>query len=362
MRLALAATVSGFALFVTAGAHAAPIAAAGFTLTTFATGTSIGASAPDSITSANGDIYVGYGNGGDPTGANGATSTIARYNANGQLLGTTTVAGHNDGLKYNAATGQIWAIQNEDANANVVLINPNNLTQSPAMSFSAATHGGGYDDVVFSPNGTFVSASNPANSPNTAPAIVGATISGGVVNVSPVLNGSAVATNINTGKPTTLNLQDPDSMTLTPNGSLALTSQADKQLVFVSNPGTAAQSVSVLNLTNQIDDTQFATGGLQTLLVADKGNNTVYALTGNFQAGAAYSAAAACTGGQDCVGLLNLTDGSLAPVISGLIGPGGEAFVNAISAVPEPATLTLLGAGIAGLAATRRHRRAAAAA
>jgi hypothetical protein len=327
-------------------------------VTTFATGTPIGASAPDSVAVANGDVYVGYGNGGNADGSGGATSTIAQYNANGQLLGTTTVVGHNDGLKYNAATGQLWAIQNEDANPNLVLINPSTLTKSPSMSFSATPQGGGYDDVVFSPNGTFVSASNPANNPNNKPAIVGATISGGIVNVSPVLSGTAVATNINTGKPTTLNLQDPDSMTLAPNGNIVLDSQSGKQLVFVSNPGTAAQSASVLNLTNQVDDTQFASGGLQTLLIGDKGNNTVYALTGNFQAGAGYSAVASGGAtGTDFIGLLNATNGTFTSVLTGLFSPGGEAFLN-VSAVPEPATLALLGAGMVGLAAIRRRRAA----
>lgn len=361
MRLFLSASVSGLALFVTLGAHAAPVSAPGFTWTTFATGTSIGGSAPDSIAVANGDVYVGYGNGGNPTGANGATSTIARYNANGQLLGTISIAGHNDGLKYNAATGQLWAIQNEDANPALIQINPTTLAQSPAMNFSATPHGGGYDDVVFSPNGTFVSASNPANNPNTGPAIVKATTSGGIVNVSPVLSGTAVATNLNTGNPTTLNLQDPDSMTLTTDGRIALDNQSGKQLVFVSNPGTAAQSASVLNLTNSVDDTQFATGGLQTLLIGDKGDNTVYALTGNFQAGVGYSAVASGGAtGTDFVGQL-LSNGSFTPLLTGLFSPGGEAFLN-VSAVPEPATLTLFGAGLAGLAAVRRRPRAAAAA
>ncbi len=125
---------------------------------------------------AGGNVYVGYGNGGDPTGAGGAISTIAEYNASGALLGTTSVTGHNDGLRFDPGTGTLWAIQNEDANSNLVQITPGTLAKSSPSNFTSFPHGGGYDDVAFSGSTAFVSASNPANNPNTAPAIVSATL------------------------------------------------------------------------------------------------------------------------------------------------------------------------------------------
>ncbi len=340
------------------GALAEPVAAAGYTLTTFATAPT-GSSAPNSIAIVGNDVYVGYGNGGNPDGSGGAVSTIAEYDSSGALLNMTSVTGHNDGLRYNATTGKLWALQNEDANPNLVLVTPATLAQSTPLSFSATPHGGGYDDVAFGSGTAFVSASNPAGNPNTAPAIVSATVNGGTVDVTGVLNGNATATVVNTGATTTLNLQDPDSLILAPDGRLVLDSQADAQLVFVTDPAGASQSVSVLDLTNQVDDTVFAGTGQQTLLFADKGDNTVYELTGLFAPGTAYSAAASNSGvpGTDFIGQLDLADGGFSPVATGLNGPGGAAFLPVPA--PEPASAALLISGLlmlAGLAGPLRRR------
>ncbi len=348
---------AAFMFSASPSALAGPTAAAGYTLSTFATAPA-GSSAPDSIAVVANDVYVGYGNGGNPDGSGGAVSTIAEYSSSGALLGTTSVVGHNDGLRYDPADGKLWALQNEDANSNLVLIPPATLAKSSPYSYSAAAHGGGYDDAAFASGKAFISASNPASNPNTAPAIVSATLNGGTVDVTGVLNANATATVINTGATTTLNLQDPDSMIFAPDGRLVLDSQADAQLVFVTNPAGSSQSMSVLDLTNQIDDTVFAGGGQRTLLFAAKGDNAVYQLTGDFASGTAYSAAASNSGlpNTDFIGQLNLANGDLAPIVSGFSGPGGEAFLPA----PEPASFALLGCALvllAGLAGPLRRRR-----
>lgn len=356
VRIAASMAPCAGALAFAGHAQAVPTASPGFTLTTFATAP-VGSSAPDSIAVVGNDVYVGYGNGGAPDGSGGATSTIAEYTRSGSFVGTTTVTGHNDGLRYDPNTGKLWAIQNEDANPNLVLITPGTLAQSTPYSFSATPHGGGYDDVAFLHGQAFVSASNPATNPNNAPALLSASLGVGTVTVSGVLNGTASATVINTGGSTKLNLQDPDSLSVTPDGRIALDSQGDQQLVFISNPNTSGQSVSVLNLTNQIDDTMFAGSGQRALLFAAKGDNTVYELLGNFAPGTAWSAAASNTapGVDDFIGELNLTDGSLSPVVTGLNNPGGEAFLP----VGEPASLTLLFGSIAAIVPFARRRRIA---
>jgi|GEM_PF-5114944 len=150
---------------------------------------------------------VGYGDGVAPDGSDGKRSTIVEYKSNGDVVTTYTVLGHNDGLRVNPKTKQLWALQNEDASPNLVIINPKTQTQT-MYTFGPTAHGGGYDDMAFRGNDVFISASNPANNPNAAPAIVKAQISGGTVVVTPALSGTATASDIPTDTPTSLNLQD----------------------------------------------------------------------------------------------------------------------------------------------------------
>ena len=53
------------------------------------------------------------------------------------------------------------------------------------------------------------------------------------VALTEVLAGNASAINVVTGQAQTLNLQDPDSMILDPNGELVFTSQADMEIVVI---------------------------------------------------------------------------------------------------------------------------------
>jgi hypothetical protein len=342
-KLILAGALLSGAVSISGPAVAGIVVAPGFSLSVFAAAPP-GSSAPDSIAVVGSNVFVGFGNGGKPDGSGGAMSTIAEFNSAGAFLGSTTLAGHNDGLRYNAQTGLLWSLQNEDGNPNLVLINPHTLAASAALPFSSTPHGGGYDDIAFGPHGAFVSASNPANNPNTGPAIVSVKLGGPTVHVTgSVLSGNATVTDLNTGGTTTLNLQDPDSLIFAPNGQFVLDSQSDKQLVFISNPATGKQSVGVLNLANAIDDTVFGNGkgGRQTLLFSDRNSGTIYRLTGNFAAGQAISAAA----DDNFTGTLNLANGSLDPLVSGLDSPHGEAFLRA---VPELGTwaMMILGFGL----------------
>jgi hypothetical protein len=348
--LDVAILAAGCCLLAAGAGEAAPSAAPGYSLEVFA-GPLAGSSAPDSITKAGRNIFVGYGNGGAPDGSGGAMSTIAEYGPTGALVGTLTLIGHNDGLRYDAATHRLWAIQNEDANPNLVLIDPKTLTASSPLAFSATPHGGGYDDVAFGAGGAFMSASNPANNPNTSPAIVSVGLSPSQVVVNgAILAANATASVLNPGGGiTTLNLQDPDSMIMTASGQLVLDSQSDHQLVFVKNPGGASQSVGVLNLANEVDDTAFARAGRQTLFFTDQGSGVIYALTGSFRAGQAVSAAD--TLGQ-IVGV-NRKTGAFTPLVTGLMAPKGELF----AAVPEPGTWAMVLTGFWALGGTMRRRR-----
>jgi hypothetical protein len=56
-------------------------------------------------------VYVGYSSGTAKDGSNGKSSTIAEFTSNAVLLGAASVLGHNDGLRYDVATNQIWSMQ-----------------------------------------------------------------------------------------------------------------------------------------------------------------------------------------------------------------------------------------------------------
>src|SRR3984893_8917495 len=165
-----------------------------------------GMSAPDSIAVLRDHVFVGYGDGNAPDGSDGKSTQIVDYAMKGVVEHIYTVKGHSDGLKIDPSTHHLWALQNEDANANLVIINPR-TQQKKLYNFGPTLHGGGYDDLVFRDCKVFISASNPANNPNTGPAIVSATLEGNFVEVKPVLAGQASAIDIPTDAIIKLNLQ-----------------------------------------------------------------------------------------------------------------------------------------------------------
>src|ERR1700740_1481454 len=58
------------------------------------------ATGPDSITTADGFVWVAYTNGADSTGGSG-DSTIVQYDLQGHIVHTYTLPGYVDGLKFN---------------------------------------------------------------------------------------------------------------------------------------------------------------------------------------------------------------------------------------------------------------------
>jgi len=315
-----------------AATTATPHAAPSYTLSVFAAAPS-GLSAPDSVVVFDDHVFVGYGDGHAPDGSDGLNSQVVEFTLQGRQVHTFTVHGHSDGLKVNPYTHELWALQNEDANPNLVIIDPRSGAQREYI-FGPTPHGGGYDDMAFRDCKAFISASNPANNPNIAPAIVSARIDGGMVNVAPVLMGNAKAIDIPTGQSVALNLQDPDSMTLNPLGDIVLDSQADQELIIVSHPATPLQQVLRLPLSYQgpngltrveTDDTVFVTSTQGYILFADKNLNELFKVSrAAFSPGQAYTAA----DGGPFVGAVDVTSGVITPIVTGLGDPGGMQFVD----------------------------------
>lgn len=292
-----------------------------------------GLSAPDSVAVLGDRVFIGYGDNHQPDGSDGLNSQVVEYKMDGGIVHVYTVHGHNDGVKIDPVTHKVWALQNEDANPNLVIIDPKSQHQKE-FTFGPTPHGGGYDDLVFRGCDVFISASNPAHNPNTGPAIVKVQLQDDLAEVSPVLAGTANAIDIRSDKSIKLNLQDPDSMTLDPYGDLVLDSQADQELIIVTNPGASEQQAIKVPLSFrtkgglqsvETDDTNFATSSQGFILFADKVLNKVFILQKKvFAPGEAYTAA----DGGPFVGTVDLSTGIITPVVTGLGDPGGLVFVD----------------------------------
>ena len=328
--------LSTAALFSSTALAQKPVATAGYTVSVFAVGNEK-YTAPDSIAVANGHIFIGYGGPGLPDGSDGKSSYILEYTKTGTEVHAYAVLGHNDGLKLNPYDGKLYALQNEDANPNLVIIDPVTKAQTGPIKFAALPdHGGGYDDMVFLNHKLYISCSNPAHNPNTRSAIVEAKV-GSLIRVREVLAGDASAITVPTSTTTTLNLQDPDSMTATPEGDLFLDSQGDSEVILVRHPDTDDQAVLQIPLsspygTPQIDDTIFTPSRKGFYLMADTPANTVYIIKKEaFASGVAYSAAVGAPNSagvsEGFVGRLDLDSGYITPVVTGFQSPHGMGFV-----------------------------------
>lgn len=330
MSSALMAVV-GLCAALCAGPAAAQSAMPPYALSIFA-GPATAYSQPDSIVQWRDSVLIGYQNHVAKDGSDGKSSTIVQYSLSGTVQRTFSVAGHNDGLRV-VGGDKLWAIQNEDANPSLVVID---LMSGAATTYTpAAPHGGGYDDLRVLGDDVYMTASNPnqdASGANVFPALVRVTLSGSSVDLQPVLYGNSQAVDIASGKTVTLNLTDPDSLSVDARGNLVVNSQQDAVLVFVRNPLADKPQVGVISITSgggaiTVDDTAFAPRGRSFALFSDVAANTVYRLDSpmfGFEPGTAYSTSD--TAG--IVGVLNLDNGNLTPIATGFVSTRGMIFVS----------------------------------
>jgi hypothetical protein len=333
--------------------------AASITATVFATGTTIGATAPDSVAFGDGSVWIAYQNGANSAGGVGS-STVARYTPSGSLLGTFSIAGNVDGLRVDP-NGLVWALQNNDGNSSLTIINPRTNAITPFAYGSSYTNvpNRGFDDVVFRNGQVFLSETNPTGPGD--PVILQLTSGlSSPLQVAPVVNSGMTGTNLATGQANaSTTIADSDSLVLTPSGDLALTGEADQQIVFVHNPGAANQSISFISLlgtNNQPiiglpDDTIFPTAPQGFIYLADTGANTVYRL---LVSGLSSGAVLVDVGRE--LGSLDTATGVVTPLFTG-VSPHGAQFVTFADALPEPNTVYgMLGGLLLGGIVYRRRR------
>jgi hypothetical protein len=334
------AVLLGSLAAVPAAAQTPPTAIPPYKISVFAN-SPMGISQPDSIVQWHDSIIIGFQNHVAKDGTDGKSSTIVEFSLSGKVKGMFTVPGHNDGLRI-VGDDDLWALQNEDANPNLVVIELRS-GKAKQYKFAPTPHGGGYDDMVVKDGKVFITASNPnvdAMGNNVFPALVRASLSGSNVLLETVFNGNGSATDIPTGTSVTLNLTDPDSMTIDPRGNIVVDSQADSELIFVRNPLTDEQTLGRLNISQTallgtdgkplaitLDDTAFAPHSRAILLVTDVNGGVIYRIdagTFGFEPGTAYTASDTL----GLVGSLNLDNGVVTPIVTGFGSARGLLFVS----------------------------------
>jgi hypothetical protein len=338
----------------------------------FATGTAPGVNGtqPDSVTIGDGSVWIEYGNTASSTGGSG-DSTIVRYGFNSSVQHVFSIAGEVDGLKVNPVTGVVWALQNQDGNSTLSLINPTTNSVSSPLSYGSPyvygpTSARGYDDVAFLDGNVYLSYTNPVNPGD--PVLQ-------ELNQGNNPSGTLTTTDLVTAQQTNQPVPDTDSLKSTWFGDLVLTSEGDGpgtgnplgEFTLISHPGAVNQTVTNVPVTDAkgddvigMDDVVFPSRSAGTLYVADTGANTVYALSLTGLDPNTPIIALGDLGGVDEVATVNPTSG----VVEQTLLTGVSVHDMEFIAAPEPSTWAMVLLGFAGLGFAARRapgRRAAAA-
>jgi len=294
---------------------------------------------PDDIVKVGGRLFVAWQNGvgskGEPSSTGNTASTLIEATVSGRVVRQWDLTGKIDGLGANHVTGEVVATVNEDGNSSLYTINPHAPRGKGVKHYvynkNPLPSGGGTDAVTFQDGLMLVSASAPTVA--TGPAVYEVTLEPtGTAVVKSLFADNAAARPANPGAPTKLALTDPDSNIAVPRsaprfgGDFMLDSQGDKQQIYVSHPGTPAQTLSVLALSQSVDDTAFVTDDQGALVSSDPTSNTVDAITGALHPGQTFVAVTPCDANgapSTCpgpgfpanhLGALSLRTGTVSPV------------------------------------------------
>jgi len=322
---------------------------------------------PDDISRIGGDLFTGFQNGVGPQGQASSDgnqdSTIVEFTTTGKVVAQWDVTGKCDGLTADPARHLVIATVNEDAHSSIYTIMPWAPAGHQIEHFrynEALPHNGGTDAISIYHGQVLISASAPGTTGTAAPqptypAVYSVTFdrASAVATISPLFYDEAPATVANTnspdhGKVVKLALTDPDSNEVVPNsafrfaGDFMLTSQGDKEQIFTGPGGGLGRNLSVLRLTQSVDDTAWATSRSGELFSADNSGDTVDSVTGPFSVGSVFVAVTPCDANDapptcpgpgfpaNYVGTLNPWTGQISrlPVTGATLEPQGMIFVT----------------------------------
>jgi hypothetical protein len=274
-------------------------------------------SQPDDITSLGHYIFVGFQNGVGPQGQASPTgnvdSTIVEFNLWGHAVRQWDVVGKCDGVTADPLTGQLIATVNEDANSSIYLIDPFGGAKPVHYHYNEPLPSKGGTDAISIYHGmVLISASAPGTTgvaapQSTYPAVYRASFDPKtlIATVTPLFFDEATATVANSnsaslGKSEKLALTDPDSNEDVPAfaarfaGDFMLTSQGDKEQIFVHDAGRYHQTLSVLQLSDSVDDTAWPSDRWGAIYTTDNANGTINKVTGPFRPGEVFVADTPC--------------------------------------------------------------------
>jgi hypothetical protein len=330
-------------------AVAAEAVCRGLSVQVFATGTAT-VSQPDDIAAYGADVLIGWQNrvGADGTpGPGGVThSTLTEQTPSGTVRHSWSLVGHIDGLAADPGTGQILATVNEDAHSSLYVIRPAAAAAGQVRHYRynlPDTPQGGTDAVSLYHGQILITGSNPVIAPGkvggTAPAVYKATLAGDTAVLQPVFfdNSPATVANLNDaqhGKTVPLALTDPDSNAVVPaasprfGGEFMLDSQADSEQVYVAGADGNLPQLSLLKLSQRVNDTAWVTNPHGTLYVTDNADSEVFTVRGAFTPGAAYTAVTPRStvptepNPPNYLGVLNMNTGVVTPAITTIQAEG----------------------------------------
>jgi hypothetical protein len=282
---------------------------------------------PDDITRLGHDLFVGFQNGVGPQGETSTDgnldSTVVEFTLTGHPVAQWDVVGKTDGVTADPKTRTVLATVNEDANSALYVIDPGTGSSAGSATRYAYNeplpHAGGSDAISILDGTILISASAPGTSgapapQATYPAVYSVSLNPGtkVATVTPLFSDEATAIVVNQpsprfGQSTKLALTDPDSNEVVPPsaarfpGYFMLTSQGDLQQIYVEVAGGLTPKLSVLTLSQSVDDTAWPTDPAGRLYSTDSTHDTVDVVTGPFTVGQPVVAATPC-GANDAPG------------------------------------------------------------
>ncbi len=305
--------VAGLAISLTpalaqpTGTLTARVWASGKTLTHTTSAGKVALSGPDDLVHLGRHVFVAFQNGvgskGEASPTGNTASTIVEFSMSGKVSRQWDVTGKVDGMGAAPALNAVLASVNEDGNSSLYELRAGTVTHD-SYSPAKLPSNGGTDAITAVGKLLLISASAPSTIHGPAVYKLTSLRTDHVAKLAPLFAGDAKATILNSRKPNGskkgLALTDPDSSAFVPasvsdfGGDFVLNSQGDQQLIFVSHPGTKKQALTVLDLSQSVDDLVWATSAKGTILTTDASANAIVAITGGFSPGTTYTATTPC--------------------------------------------------------------------